>query len=80
MRQILAIWPYDRRFIKGLLAMLGAMLFTWLLQLFVKTTPLLTILLNGISATGMFVLLLWLQRLDDEDREIIQKLRKKFAR
>lgn len=70
-RRIMGIWPYDSRYLKGLvatsLAFTGLMLVRWA---FVGTA-FATLALNIVVSLGIFATTLWLLGLDREDREFI---------
>ncbi len=66
----LRLWPYDRRYLKGILAALGAAVLLLGVRL-LALPPLPNLLLVALTATaGFFGLLLWFG-LDPEDREFI---------
>lgn len=78
-RRHLRLWPYDRRFAKGLMAGMGTfvVLFLtarWLSTLLALSDLFRALLLAGLSV-AVFMLLLLIAGLDTEDRELLQWLR-----
>ena len=70
-RRLLGIWPYDRRYRKGLLATVSAASALLLLGIVDVTSPTLSLLLTLTVSSGVFVAALLLMNLDTEDRELI---------
>ena len=70
-RRTLDLWPYDRRYLKGLLSGIITFGLLWLLVQAVSAGDIVMILvLSGVSASSFFGLL-YLLGLDSEDREIL---------
>jgi O-antigen/teichoic acid export membrane protein len=70
-KRILGIWPYDRRYLKGLLATGFAASGLFLLR-WVPSLPAYTeLILNIVVSAGIFAGTLWSLGLDAEDREFI---------
>lgn len=77
---ILHIWPYDRRYLKGLLATLSAALSLFLLSLVHMPSPELKLFLTFTSSVCVFWGSFLLIGLDPEDREIIQSIQARLSR
>lgn len=76
-RRLLHLWPYDRRYVKGILAALvtGGLL---LIVRFFGLPPLVNFLVTGTVATIGFFGLLVLLKLEAEDRAFIEQIMKRF--
>ena len=75
-KRILGLWPYDRRYLKGIAATAGAMLLLFSVRL-LSLSPLANVVVNAIVAAGAFFGLLILLGLDPEDRAFIELIRKR---
>lgn len=78
-RRTLGLWPYDKRFLKGI----GASLFTCVILLIFRTifplqNPLVVVILGFIFSYGAFTLILVGQGLDKEDKEFLYLVRMKI--
>ena len=77
-RHTLAIWPYDRRYVKGIIASLGSLAaLYWLGQLQISQ-PLLKLVVLTLASVGVFGALLLALGLDSEDREFIGLIRSRL--
>jgi O-antigen/teichoic acid export membrane protein len=74
-RHLLRIWPYDRRYFKGFLAILTAAAAMMLWRLLQVTSPALNLFVSLAIAIGVFGGTLLLLGLDKEDKEFIQLMR-----
>jgi O-antigen/teichoic acid export membrane protein len=70
-RRILGFWPYDRRYLKGLLATSLAAIGLWLLRWVPEQSAFTTLALNLVFSVGIFGGTLWALGLDKEDVEFI---------
>jgi O-antigen/teichoic acid export membrane protein len=70
-RRVLRIWPYDRRYLKGVAATGFAAAALWLLRLIPAGTAFTELVLNILVSLGVFGVTLWVLGLDREDREFI---------
>lgn len=68
----LHIWPYDRRYAKGLIAAAGSALVVSGLSRLSMPSSLLALVLVSFSALTVFILLLLLLKLDAEDRDVLR--------
>jgi len=69
----LGLWPYDRRYIKGLFATGIAAVVLYLVNRFIHlSSPLMAVGMSSIVSAGTFGLVLLLLGLDNEDREFIR--------
>ena len=73
-KHYLHIWPYDRRYVKGLLAAARSALVVLGLSRLSMPSALLELILVSSSALSMFILLLLLLKLDTEDREVLRAI------
>ena len=79
-RRHVGVWPYDRRYLKGLAAAAVAALAVVLLSRLGIASPLARITLLALAATGLFAGSLWALGLDAEDRAFLGLLRARLAR
>lgn len=79
-RRTLNLWPYDRRYLKGLLAtgVTVTLLAAW--RLVVPATPFWDLALTAALTAGAFFGTLLLLGLDEEDREFIHLFRERWRR
>jgi O-antigen/teichoic acid export membrane protein len=70
----LAIWPYDRRYVKGVLATGMTLLALRFNPVVPSGSPVLSIVIAVSISTGVFVGSLLLLGLDSEDRELVREL------
>lgn len=78
-RTQLKLWPYDRRYVKGLVAIfptVGALL---LLRMMLSTPPLLTLFLTGVISIGVYYVTLYVSGPDEEDRVFLRLVRKRVG-
>ncbi|MEZ4515848.1 MAG: polysaccharide biosynthesis C-terminal domain-containing protein [Chloroflexota bacterium] len=75
-RHTLHMWPYDRRYIKGLVAA-GATVVALLLIATLPLSPLLNVIISTAASGIVFVGVLLLQGLDSEDKAFINLIRKR---
>jgi O-antigen/teichoic acid export membrane protein len=73
------IWPYDRRYLKGLLAATMAAFGLWLLRWIPEWSAFSTLALNIVVSLGIFGGSLWLFGLDKEDSEFINLVLSRLA-
>jgi len=78
-RKSLGIWPYDRRYLKGLIAASAALFALLSLRGIDVMSPLYRVILMLIVSLGVFGTTLLLLGLDAEDREFVGMLRKRFG-
>ncbi len=74
----LGLWPYDRRYLKGLWAGLAAILIVGLIKMTNPVTAPWGVILQGIGALAGFFGMLYLQKLDSEDLKFIRNIFNKF--
>jgi O-antigen/teichoic acid export membrane protein len=79
-KRLLGIWPYDRRYFKGVLATALAVGALFLLRAFELDSPALSLFLTATVSTGVFVAALILSGLDAEDREFIGLIRSRLRK
>ena len=79
MRSLLGIWPYDRRYRKGLLATALAAGALFLLGIVDIGSPTITLLLTLVISSGVFGTTLLLLGLDAEDREFIRLIQARLG-
>jgi hypothetical protein len=73
---LLNVWPYDRRYIKGVISALVASLSLYVINRFLNFySPLTVLIVNMIASVVGFSLTMLLLGLDDEDREFIRILK-----
>ena len=75
--RLLHLWPYDRRYLKGILAALGTAGMLLIIRL-LGLPPLPNFLVTGTVATLGFFGLLVLFKLEAEDRAFIEQMIKRF--
>jgi O-antigen/teichoic acid export membrane protein len=78
-RRYLGLWPYDARYVKGLVAAGTAGGAGLLLNQVLAATPWFSLLSIGAACALLFALLLLLQGLDGEDRALFQLLRSRLS-
>lgn len=75
------LWPYDRRYLKGIAATITAVIVLLLTKPIMPNNDLVRLLITGLLATGLFGITLYQLGVDEEDKEFINillaKLRKK---
>lgn len=74
-KHLLGIWPYERRYFKGLLATALAAGALLLLRTVPIDSPMFTLLLTATVSSGVFVIVLIVLGLDSEGREFIHLIR-----
>jgi O-antigen/teichoic acid export membrane protein len=79
-RRFLGIWPYDRRYLKGLVAAASSVAVWVLLRTSVVDSLLLTLLLCGAAYGVVFPAVLLLQGLDAEDTEFLHSIGRRLRR
>jgi len=77
--RVLRVWPYDRRYWKGLLAGLASLAAVLVYQMIGRGTDLLALAVAGILAFGVFALTLFLLGLDAEDLRFLQAIRERLT-
>jgi O-antigen/teichoic acid export membrane protein len=73
-RTTLGIWPYDRRYVKGIIAAAGTAVALVTLRCFFHGTPLLLLLSSSALALVIFLSLIILQGLDWEDKKLLAQM------
>lgn len=77
-RYLLKLFPFDRRHLKGLAAGIAACIFALILRnLDINQHPIIFPLFFSFSIIGVYVLMLFIFHLEEEDKTIIRSLRKK---
>lgn len=72
---LLRIWPYDRSFLKPVVAALVAVLPTYLVNLWLLSTSWVVQLVVGtLLLTGIYVIVIVLLKLSEEDRLVLERL------
>ena len=79
-KRLLGIWPYDRRYFKGAFATLISVIALLLLSQFEIHSLLLRLLATAAVSTIVFVGMLLLSGMDEEDREFIRLLRSRLRK
>ena len=79
-KQKLGLWPFDRRYYKGLVAGLLAFLGIYLTKFFFPRMESIGVILEGSIAVIVFSLSLLFQKLDYEDLEFFTMLKKAFSK
>ena len=79
-RRTLGLWPYDRRYIKGLIASLGSFLALYWLSQMPFSQPLWGLAILTLASLGAFGGLLLAQGLDAEDKEFIGLIRTRVSK
>jgi O-antigen/teichoic acid export membrane protein len=79
-KKILGFWPYDRRYIKGLIALLFAIIILFIQSLLLDLAPFPEILVSILLSYLTFSVLLLLLGLDNEDKEFIKIIVSKIKR
>ena len=74
-RRVLGLWPYDRRYLKGLQAALVSVIAVALLSQVNVGSPALRLLLTAVLSFGSFGIALHALGLDSEDHELIRLIR-----
>ena len=74
-KRLLGIWPYDRRYLKGLSATVLVVCALVLLRPVLAGIGALGLILMFVASGGLFVIMLLLMGLDDEDRDFLRLLR-----
>ncbi len=73
----LNLWPYDKRFVKGLFAGIACFASVFGVKSLLHLDPLVCIIIEAVVAAGVFAGILFLQKLDPEDHEFLAGLSKK---
>jgi O-antigen/teichoic acid export membrane protein len=73
------LWPYDRRYSKGFVAILVVLVFSWIVGKF-DLPDISIIAIQAIGAVTIFVFILIILKLDSEDLIFISLLRDRFIR
>lgn len=68
----LNLWPYDRRFLKGIFAGITCFAAVFLVKSILHLNPVMCIIIEAVVAIGVFTGMLLLQKLDPEDREFLR--------
>jgi O-antigen/teichoic acid export membrane protein len=68
----IGVWPYDRRWLKGIVATVCAAAGLWFLRIWMGTSAQFSPILNMIVAEGVFWLVLLLSGLDPEERKFLE--------
>lgn len=76
-RSLLRLWPYDRRYWKGLISAAISAVVVLLISNLFPMEPVSQIVLALGSATGTFLLSLWLLKLEPEDWQVLELVTKK---
>lgn len=79
-KHYLHIWPYDRRYWKGLLAAAGSTLVVAGLSMVSFPTPFLKLFLISSGSLTVFILIILLLKLDAEDLDILRVFVSRFTR
>jgi O-antigen/teichoic acid export membrane protein len=77
-KQKLQLWPYDRRYWKGLFAAFSAFLIAGIVNRISFSSILLSVLLEFACAITVFFAMLLLMKLDNEDLKLIKLFREKL--
>jgi O-antigen/teichoic acid export membrane protein len=78
-RRSLGMWPYDRRYLKGLLAAIAALAPLLLVRAAPLMPSLTRLAVGGLGCAATFGLALLLLRFDPEDRQLLRALRRRVA-
>jgi O-antigen/teichoic acid export membrane protein len=78
-KRTLRLWPYDRRYLKGLLAAAVTTVALFLLRTWTAAPPVLDLLLTLLVSAAVFGAVLLLSGLDAEDREFLRVARARLA-
>jgi len=78
-RALAGLWPYDKRYGKGLMAAVAAACALAALEPLAADTPALSLPLDLFFTTAAFAGALWLQGFDDEDRRVSRQIRQRLA-
>ncbi len=78
-RKSLGLWPYDRRYLKGVAAALAATVALLPIR-YLTTLPLVNVLLMGVLATVVFFGVLLLLGLDAEDQMFVETLMRRIRK
>jgi O-antigen/teichoic acid export membrane protein len=79
-KRSLGIWPYDRRYLKGLVAAASSVAIWVLLRTTVTGSPFLNLLLSGAAYGAVYPAVLLLQGLDAEDIEFLRSIGARLRR
>jgi O-antigen/teichoic acid export membrane protein len=80
-RRLVHLWPYDRRFGKGIVAAVLAMIAVLLVRMGVEPlVPLMRLALGSITAAAVFSAALLLMGIDDEDRSLFESMLARLKR
>lgn len=77
-RRVLGLWPYDARYFKGAVAGAAAVAGLFAARAVDWSTPWLSLVVHGVVAGTVFLVVLRLLGLDDEDRELLRLIRARF--
>ena len=72
----LFLWPFDRRYFKGVLAGSASLLGIYIVKLFFPLMNGMNLLLQGFTGIIVFSFSIFIQKLDYEDYELINKLKR----
>jgi O-antigen/teichoic acid export membrane protein len=67
----LNLWPYDRRFVKGIISGIACFAAVFLVKSILHLDPVLCIIIEAVVAVGVFAGILLILKLDPEDREFL---------
>jgi O-antigen/teichoic acid export membrane protein len=76
-KQKLSLWPYDKRYCKGMIAFIVTVLGVLLIKYLFQNVGIVSIILQGIAALIIFLLSLYIQKLDEEDRKFMEIIGRK---
>ena len=76
----LRLWPYDRRYLKGLVATAATIVSLFALRLLPLNSAFVELILTAIVSIGVFFGMLLLQGLDQEDRQFIALFQSRLRR
>ncbi len=79
LKKVVHLWPHDRRYIKGIIAGLTSVLVTLALKLFAWQHVWVEVVVVGVVSVAVFLAVLILQGLDEEDMDFIHFLRSRLS-
>jgi len=74
----LKMWPYDRRYLKGIIAAAASTLVLILWRAVLSPAPILSLITTAVLGSVVFIGILMMLGLDREDVEVIQKIRNRL--
>jgi O-antigen/teichoic acid export membrane protein len=76
-KQHLKLWPYDKRYVKGMIATVFTLASVFITRFFFSGIGSFSIILQGMIAIIIFILALLIQKLDPEDLKFLELIRLK---